>query len=376
MAVLDRLRAEEPLRESPMKHPAGFLVFVCAAIFVVAGMRAAEPFIASYRWPNGTKNVDAFAEWLGRDVVWGEDFIGGESWDNVQWPTWWLETWGKWVKAKPGRRLILAVPLLAGPTDGSGPTQGNIDVKKPVSLEKGAAGEYNHHFKQLAENLVKYGLADAILRPGWEFNGDWYTWRAKGKAQAFAEYWRHIVQTMRAVPGAEKLQFCWNPTLGDQQFPAEQAWPGDAFVDFVGVDVYDETWNADTYPFPAGATPAEIERRQQKVWDEWLLGSKWGLAFWSKFAREHGKPLAIPEWGVNRRTDGHGGLDNVVFVERMQAFITDPANRVAWHCYFDVNAPDGHHQLSPGAGEHGEKVTAEFPKAAARFRELFGGKGK
>src|SRR6185436_4990248 len=113
-------------------------------------------------------------------------------------------------------------PILPGPWDGSGPTQGNTDPKKPVSLERGAAGDYNAHFRQLAENLVKYGLGDAVLRLGWEFNGGWYTWRAKDKTEAFAEYWRQIVKTMRAVPGAEKLQFCWNPTLGDQQFPADQ----------------------------------------------------------------------------------------------------------------------------------------------------------
>lgn len=329
---------------------------------------AAEPAIAAYRWPNGTANLDAFAKWLGRDTAWGEDFIGSESWDNVQWPTWWLETWGKWVSQKPGRRLILGVPLLPGPVDGSGPKQGNIDLSKPVSLERGAAGEYNHHFKQLAENLVKYRLADSILRLGWEFNGDWYTWRAKGKEKLFAQYWQQIVKTMRAVPGTEKLQFCWNPTLGDQQFPAEQAWPGAEFVDYIGVDVYDETWNADTYPFPAGASSEEITKRQTKVWDEWLMGSKWGLAFWSKFAREQGKPLAIPEWGVNKREDGHGGLDNPLFIERMHAFISDPSNNVAFHCYFDVVAPDGNHQLSPGKA--GNEQTA-FPKSAAKFRALF-----
>jgi hypothetical protein len=37
--------------------------------------------------------------------------------------------------------------------------------------------------------------------------------------------------------------------------------------------------------------------------------------------------------------------------------------------YFDVNAPDGHHQLSPGAD--GKEISS-FPNAAARFRALFG----
>ena len=347
-----------------------------AGAVMCSATSGAEPQLGVYRWANGTRNVDAFAAWLGQDVVWGEDFIGSESWSNVAWPVWWLETWAKWVKAKPGRRLVLAVPMLTGPVDGSGPQQGDIGKGVPVSLEKGAHGEYNPYFKQLAENLVKFGLADAVLRPGWEFNGDWYAWRAKGKAAEFAEYWRQMVTAMRAVPGAEKLQFCWNPTLGDQQFPAEQAWPGDAFVDFVGLDVYDETWNENTYPWPPGTTDADRAARQAKVWNEWLFGSKWGLAFWAKFAHEHKKPLAIPEWGLVSSENGHGGLDNVLFIERMKAFISDPANNVAWHCYFDVNAPGHHHQVSSGVGEHGQPDKTEFPRASARFAELFGGHAK
>ncbi len=335
-------------------------------------VRSNQPAFGTYRWANGAAGVDEYAKWLGRDPIWALDFVGGESWDNVGWPTWWLDGWSKWVKAKPGRRLVLSIPLVAGPVDGSGPTQGTKDVRVPASLEKGAAGAYNQHFTDLAQNLVKYGLGDTFLRLGWEFNGDWYAWSAKGKTEAFAEYWRQIVKTMRAVPGTERLQFCWNPTLGDQQFPAEQAWPGDAFVDYVGVDVYDETWNADTYPWPPDATMEEIARRQRKVWDEWIVGSRWGLAFWTKFAREHGKPLAIPEWGLVWATHHHGGLDNPHFIEQMHTFLHDPRNAVAFHCYFDINETDHGHQLSPAANGKGKKTGTLFPVSSKKFRELFG----
>lgn len=331
-----------------------------------------QPPLGVYRGVNQSAKVDAFSAWLGRPAIWGEDFIGWEAWSNVAWPTWWLEHWAKWVHAQPGRRFIFAVPLLAGPVDGSGPTKGDSGVGEPVSLEKGAAGAYNHYYKQLAVNLVAAGLDDTVLRLGWEFNGDWYPWRAKGKAQAFAEYWRQIVKTMRAVPGTEKLKFCWNPTLGRQQFPAEEAWPGDEFVDLVGVDVYDESWRQETYPWPEGAGAALIEARQRKVWSSEISGGDHGLAFWSKFAREHQRPLAICEWGVKIRPTGNGGCDDPYFIEQMHRFITDPANNVYFHCYFDFNCepPDGHHQLSPG--EHGEPNT-DFPRASAKFKELFGG---
>ena len=348
---------------------------ICLVLWVLAGIASAAeprsaPQLAVYRWVNQPANVDAFERWVGRPV-WAEDFVGSETWDNVGWPVWWLEGWAPWKLKEPGRRLILGIPLLPGPWDGSGPKQGDAQNQK-VSLEDGAAGKYDHRFKVLAENLVKHQLADSILRLGWEFNGGWYTWRAQGKGPAFAEYWRRIVKTMRAVPGTEKLQFCWNPTLGYQQFPAEEAWPGDEFVDFVGEDVYDESWMKDTYPWPSSASAAEIEARRKKVWNEQILGGDHGLEFWSRFGREHHKALAIPEWGVNNRVDmpeQHGGLDDVHFVEQMHRFILDPANNVAFHCYFDVQAPDGHHQLSPGVS--GSEKTA-FPQAAAQFKELFG----
>jgi hypothetical protein len=348
-----------------------FVLSLAVAMPLVAEERAV-PAIGAYHWPLGTAGVDAFAAWLDRPAVWALDFVGSESWDNVEWPTWWLDGWSKWVHAKPGRRLILAIPILPGPVDGSGPIEGKLDVKQPVSLAVGAAGRYNHHFEQLAKNLVDYKLTDVILRPGWEFNGSWYAWRAKGQPKAFAEYWRQIVNTIRGVPGTGQIKFCWNPTLGDQDFPADEAWPGDEFVDYVGIDVYDETWNADTYPWPAGTSDQEIEARQQKVWKEWIVYSPRGLAFWAKFARQHRKPLAFPEWGLNHRDDGHGGQDNPHFVEQMHAFITDPANHVAFHCYFDVNGSiGGNHQLSPGIAGSGHKEGTEFPRAAARFKALF-----
>jgi hypothetical protein len=178
------------------------------------------------------------------------------------------------------------------------------------------------------------------------------------------------------VPGTDRLKFCWNPTLGDQQFPADEAWPGDAFVDFVGVDVYDETWSAETYPWPAEAGAAEIERRQKKAWDEWIVNSPRGLAFWTKFAKSHGKPLAIPEWGVVSADHNHGGKENPHFIGKMHAFLADPANGVAFHCYFDINETDLRHQLSPGVAGTGKKEGTEFPKSAAQFKALFGGRPK
>ena len=74
-----------------------------------------------------------------------------------------------------------------------------------VSIIYGSQGIYNQYFKTLGENLVKYSLSTALLRIGWEFNGDWYKWTAVPGCQYWALYFAHIVMTMRAVPGKSDL---------------------------------------------------------------------------------------------------------------------------------------------------------------------------
>jgi hypothetical protein len=330
------------------------------------------PQMAVYRWPapKGPAQVDTFATWIDQPGVWGEDFFAADTWDNIRDPQWLLGPWQDWLDKQEGRKVLLSVPMLPGAWDRSGPSKGT-DAKKPVSLAAGAAGEYNQHFNELAKNLVERKMVDrSLVRLGWEFNGGWYTSRASDNPKAWAEYFRQIVKSMRGVEGAEKLQFCWNPTLGWQQFPAMQAYPGDDVVDVIGLDVYDESWAKDTYPFPKDATEDQILERQKRVWANVTYGGDHGLKRYVAFAAEHKKPIAICEWGVCDRADRHGGLDNPYFIEQMYKFITDPKNNVILHCYFDVEASDGKHQLS--TGEKGTHKTI-FPKSAAKFVELFGG---
>lgn len=331
----------------------------------------APPYFAVYRWPlsNKSDNHAAYGKWLNRTMTWAEDFMPTDSWENIEGGAWQMKPTSKWITEHPGRRLILSVPLLPGDWKGNGPKTGT-GVGVPVSLEEGATGAYNSHFQKLAENLVQYGLGESILRLGWEFNGGWYTWRANtpDKARAYAGYWKEIVKTMRAVPGAENLKFCWNPALLYFSYDPALAWPGDEYVDYIGLDVYDESWVKDTYPLPDDASSDQLEMRYKRVWDEKIMNPKqFGFPYWKKFASDHGnKPLSFPEWGVSAREDKHGGKDNAYFVDQMYRFIHDPQNNVYFHCYFDVQAKDGHHQLSPTAG-----VEIEFPKSTAKFKELW-----
>ena len=106
-----------------------------------------------------------------------------DAWNKIEGEAWQLGVWSKWRTFAPGRRLVLSVPMLVGPWNRSGPKTGP-HAGEPVSLAKGAAGEYDAHFEVLGRNLVKWGLADTIVRLGWEFNGGWYTYRAENEREA------------------------------------------------------------------------------------------------------------------------------------------------------------------------------------------------
>jgi len=66
------------------------------AVATSAAETRPAPQLAVYRWANQATNVDAYANWLGGPLVWAEDFVGSEIWDNVAWPVWCLEGWSKW----------------------------------------------------------------------------------------------------------------------------------------------------------------------------------------------------------------------------------------------------------------------------------------
>ncbi len=98
------------------------------------------------------------------------------------------------------------------------------------------------------------------------------------------------------MPGAQNIQFDWNVSNGGNRYDSTRFYPGDEFVDYVGVDVYDLSWADNTYPYPEDCSADCRLKRQKAAWQN-IFSSKFGLAFWSGFAAEHGKPLSLPEWG-------------------------------------------------------------------------------
>jgi hypothetical protein len=239
------------------------------------------------------------------------------------------EGWAGMVQGRPlqrilspwrdsGYQLVLGVPML--------PTSNGRSVG---TLAAGASGRYDAEFATLAQTLVSDGESDAILRIGWEFNGTWYPWSVTNQTDAanYAAYFRNIVTTMRIVPGAA-FRFVWNATSGPEPEAAQNAYPGDAYVDYIGLDLYDQVWGI---PLDPGL-----------AWPRYVTEVN-GLQWLASFAAAHHKPAVIPEWGVTIRSDGHGLGDDPLYVAKMAQWIS--THDVAFTSYFAVDAPDGDHDI-------------------------------
>jgi hypothetical protein len=282
-----------------------------------------------YRGSGASEEVDQYESWLGRPITHVVDFVGGadeewsDPWRTIDDPSWWCNQW-----RDSDRTVIYSVAIL--PDD-------------RLTLEQGAAGVYNGHWRQFGETMVKHGCGSAILRLGWEFNGRYYAWAAGGKEEVFAEYWREIVSALEAVDGTS-FEFEWSPIAGNYNADVELAYPGDAYVDIIGLSSYD-TSNADT--------DSPESRWAHRV------NEKVGLRWHKKFAAERGKPISFPEWGLTvRPNDDLGGGDNPYYIERMFEWFW--ANDVVYMSYFEADAVDANHRLQGN----------QFPESQATFLRL------
>ena len=318
-------------RTSKRRHLARTALLIAALAATVgvlagaasAGTTRSNASLGVYRAAAEPAAIKGFGKWLGRQPGYALDFLAQGTWAEIGNPVWWA---GRWEGSR--YRLVYSIPML--PSDGVS------------NIPAGARGAYDKHFKRIAKILVDHGQEDAVIRLAWEMNGDWFAWSAKGHEAAFVSYWKRVVTTMRAVKGA-KFKFEWSPVFGPTAIDPETVYPGDEWVDYIGMSVFDQG-------FFDGWQDAD------RRWHEMVLGFRYGLLWHRDFAAEHGKKMTFPEWGVITRSDGHGGGDNPKFIKRMHTWFKANRRNIAYQIYFDPK---------PGT------FAKEFPRSSTTFRKLF-----
>ena len=146
--------------------------------------------------------------------------------------------------------------------------------------------------------LADNGQPDAILRPMWEMNqGSWYPlWNENAMSAAtYKATWIAMVDAFRSVPGTD-FKFDYDINAGDGNNVNGRtnfdSYPGNAYVDYIGEDVYDNTDSV-------AAAQAEVTEM-------------------TNFAQVMGLPWSLPEWGMN------GPKDDPAFVDMISQETNQP----------------------------------------------------
>jgi len=200
--------------------------------------------------------------------------------------------------------------------EGNGDTVTGYFEATSSTLVAAAAGDYNSSFYDLGKLLVNDGLSNTIIELGREMNGAWYEWSENraplSEPDAYILAWRQIVSTMRSVPG-QHFKFLWTVFMTNTS--VAEGWPGTAYVDYIGTDIFD--WYGgtnNTYPQTASGALDHGEK-----WQQILTAEPGGLNWMAAFSRATGKPIIIPEWGLDFHA--FGGQDDPMFIMNMMAWM-------------------------------------------------------
>jgi hypothetical protein len=192
------------------------------------------------------------------------------------------------------------------------------------SWSAAASGAYLDRWTQAVQTIraQRSGRSGvAYIRFAHEMTGDWFAWKVNsGNVADFKKAWRLFAAMLRREYPQAKLVF--SPNDGSSSdVPLDEIWPGNDVVDVVGPDSYDG------YP----------NKTSEAVWDDWFNSTRngpLGLGAWRRFAAAHGKPLALPEWGLRNQ-------DNPFYITKMHEFLASCAPRagdpsLAGTCIYDI----------------------------------------
>ena len=292
--------------------------------------------------PIGVRAARVFFAWLGREPDLAFDYIWGLTWSDYQRSSKILpECW----RNAGFSQIVMSVPMVSNDPE--------------VTMEKALSGAYDDMYRSVAANLVQTGYPNAIIRLGWEFNIPGWAWSASNDPESFVPLWRHIVDVMRSTPSAN-FRFDWNyllslhepDTIRGEVRPSD-FYPGDAYVDIIGADVYNQ-WDG-YHRAPRTLPPPEVR------WQRFVK-APFGLQWQLDFARAHGKDISFPEWGTGLAKTGDGLGDDPYFIINMAKWIK--SNPVAYHVYWDKDMTNG---LWRGQIDNGH-----FPNAGEALKCEFG----
>lgn len=199
-------------------------------------------------------------------------------------------------------------------------------------------GSQDNYIWTQATAVKAYG-GPVFVRLDWEMNADFYPdWNLPGVTPPmYVAAWQHVYDIFQK-DGATNAAFVWCPNLwnGPGDLSASAWYPGDAYVDWTGVDAY-----------PQSASESFIQT------------GPGGLDDTVKFAVQHDKPLMVAEWApALPQPDTTAAMDLIL------DFAADNPKTVKALVYFDFDTNGKDYTLK------------DHPVGAAEFRKRVDGNPK
>lgn len=316
-----RVASEAPINASPSRSEC------LTPDFHDTGLAALQAAVTSFSAITSS-TVTCVSAYLDSATSWGE----------------WISPWithpaygyTSWVAEAPHtRQLVLAVNLIPNSLE---------DVSDPTGWEQRCAdGDFNSYATRLGTNLVAAGLQSSVIRLGAEMNGVWeadFIGTTTQEQNLWATCFANEVTSLRQAVG-EHFLIDWDVNACTGAYPYSNFYPGNSYVDIVGLDLYDVDCN----------TP------NTSVTFSHLSNEPYGLADFEAFAAAQGKPMSFPEWGLSTIPSG----DDPAYIGGMGSLFA--SGEFAFEAYFEGGG---------GTKSKALPLGPNTPRSVATFQKWFG----
>ncbi len=189
---------------------------------------------------------------------------------------------------------------------------------------------------------ARHAQCPIFLRYASEMNGNWQAW--SGNPALYIEKWRMVARVMREI--APNVALVWCPfALPQRNIP--EYYPGDEYVDWVGVNIYSVKKHDGDPDKPAGESPVELLRYVYNLYAD-------------------RKPIAICEYGATHFCAATGERCIDFALKNMRSLyeaLPTQFPRVKMINWFSVDA--AHSGLA-----HNDYALTTAPEKLALYREL------
>jgi mannan endo-1,4-beta-mannosidase len=197
-------------------------------------------------------------------------------------------------------------------------------------------GQAHTEYKQILQGIGTWAhslqgadgkLAPVIFRPFHEFDGGWFWWgKPHASREEFISLWQFTVSYLRDSLGVHNFLYAYSP---DNKFNTEaeflERYPGDAWVDMVGMDNYGDMGRDNKYDLAAATRKLQIV---------------------SGYGRKAGKLAAFTETGLEAIPATDWWTNSLLKVMRA------PGIRLAYVLVWrnDIRSPTHYYAPYPGQG--------------------------